>query len=30
MDHERFFGFHDWSVAIPSHLPDVLVSLYPA
>lgn len=30
MDHEYFFGFHDWAVAIPSHLPDVLTSLYPA
>lgn len=29
MDHERFFGFHDWAVGIPEHLPDVLTSLYP-
>ncbi len=30
MDHQLFFGFHDWAVAIPAHLPDVLTSLYPA
>lgn len=29
MDLDRALGFHDWSVAIPPHLPDVLVSLYP-
>lgn len=29
MDHQFFFGFHDWAVAIPNHLPDVLTSLYP-
>ena len=26
---ERAFGFHDWALEIPSHLPDVLRSLYP-
>ncbi|BAN03684.1 hypothetical protein [Ilumatobacter coccineus] len=29
MDHEFFFGFHDWAVGIPGHLPEVLTSLYP-
>lgn len=29
LDVERHFGFHDWAVGIPEHLPEVLTSLYP-
>ncbi|MFN3257512.1 MAG: hypothetical protein ACE37B_17645 [Ilumatobacter sp.] len=29
LDREQVFGYHDWAIGIPAHLPEVLTSLYP-